>query len=176
VPETKRIDPHRVAKIVGSYVKHNKIAADDLPNLIATVYQSLAELGQPAEAPASLKPAVAINRSYGRDFVVCLDCGWRGQLLRRHLTAAHGSSASDYRSKWGLRDNHPLSSLDYTARRTEIALRLGLGRTRQPDETSPVSTAPPTTPPASQVDTAFMESLSRPKRRGRPRSQALPLT
>ena len=176
MPETKRIDPHLVAEIVGSYVKHNKIAADDLPNLIATIHRSLTELGQPREAPVSLKPAVAINRSYGRDFVICLDCGWRGQMLRRHLTAAHGISASDYRSKWGLRDTHPLTSSQYTARRTEIAIRLGLGRTRQPGETSPASTTPPDTPPGSEVDSPFAESLSRPRRRGRPRTPALPPT
>src|ERR1700731_4644772 len=103
--EGNMIDPHLVAEIVGSYVSHNSIAASDLPNVIALVHRSLAELGQPAEASRPLKPAVAINRSYGQGFVVCLECGWRGQMLRRHLTARHhGLSPSDYRSRWNLRD------------------------------------------------------------------------
>jgi predicted transcriptional regulator len=78
------INPRLVAEIVGRYVAHNTVAASDLPNLIAVIHRSLAGLGQPEEASASPKPAIAINRSYGRDFVVCLDCGWRGQMLRTH--------------------------------------------------------------------------------------------
>jgi predicted transcriptional regulator len=75
--ESQTIDPCLVAEIVGSYVSHNNIAAGELPNLIATIHRSLAELGKPAGMPAPT-PAVAINRSYSEDFVVCLDCGWRG--------------------------------------------------------------------------------------------------
>ena len=85
IVEAQTIDPRLVAEIVGSYLSHNSIAAGELPNLIAIIHRSLAELGKPAGMP-SPTPAVAINRSYSRDFVVCLDCGWRGLILRRHLT------------------------------------------------------------------------------------------
>src|ERR1700689_2423965 len=108
MPETKAIAPHRVADIVGGYVAHNKIAPGQLADLISTIHRSLAALGQPAEPPSSRSPAVAINRSYGRDFVICLDCGWRGQVLRRHLATRHALSPREYRSKWGLKATHPL--------------------------------------------------------------------
>jgi predicted transcriptional regulator len=51
VAEFKTIDPRPVAEIVGSYVSHNSIAASELPNLIAIIHRSLAELGSPRVCP-----------------------------------------------------------------------------------------------------------------------------
>ena len=137
MPETKMIDLRLVAEIVGSYVSGNSIAAGELANLIAIVHRSLAELGKPADMPAPT-PAVAINRSHGRDFVVCLDCGWRGQFLRRHLTARHGLSPHDYRARWNLRNRHPLTAPAYSERRSTLAKQLGLGQGGRPRAATPV--------------------------------------
>ncbi len=38
--DPKTIDPRLVAKIVSSYVSHNRIAAGELPNLIGTIHHS----------------------------------------------------------------------------------------------------------------------------------------
>jgi predicted transcriptional regulator len=151
--EAKRVDSSLVTEIVRGYVANNTIAAGELPNLIATVHRSLAGLGAPAETPAP-NPAVAINRSFGSDFVVCLECGWRGQMIRRHLTTAHNLSPREYRSKWGLKGTHPLVAPAYTKRRSALAKELGLGRSLRPAE---VASQPPA--PA-------------PKRRGRTRRTA----
>src|SRR5207247_2485285 len=119
--EAKTIDPRLVAEIVCGYVSRNSIAAGDLPNLIALVYQSFAELGQSAQALGPLTPAVAINRSHGRDFVICIECGWRGKTLRRHLTVSHGLSPREYRARWNLRATHPLIAPAYSERRSSVA-------------------------------------------------------
>ena len=141
MPETKTIDPLLVAQIVRNYVSNNGMPPGELPNLIATVHQALAELGKPADAP-TLTAAVPINRSYGRDFVICLDCGWRGQTLRRHLTTAHALSPSDYRIRWNLKDTHPLTALGYSERRATLAKQFGLGHSRTPTGNAPEPTAP----------------------------------
>jgi predicted transcriptional regulator len=130
-----------VAQIVRNYVSNNGTPPGELPTLIATVHQALADAGKPGDAPA-LKPAVAINRSYGRDFVICLDCGWRGQMLRRHLTTAHASSPSDYRTRWNLKDTHPLTAPGYSERRSTLAIQLGLDLHRSGAEAAPEPTAP----------------------------------
>ena len=111
--EAKTIDPRLVAEIVCGYVSHNSTAASDLSNLIALVHRSLAELAERREIPVIPKPAVAINRSYGRDFVICLECRWRGKMMRRHLGAAHGLSPREYRAQWNLRETHPLIAPAY---------------------------------------------------------------
>ncbi len=176
MPDTKTVDPSLVAEIASSYVAHNTIAAGELPSLIAAVHQSLAKLGQPAEA-LTPKSAVAINRSYSRDAVICLDCGWRGKMLRRHLMQAHALSPEDYRARWRLKDTHPLTAPAYTERRSALAKQFGLGRARQPAATeSEPEAAPPTAIPAqgdeTALDPAFVAPLSEPKRRGRPRRVA----
>ena len=117
------------AQIVASYLKRNPTAINELPILIASVHQSLSTLGAtPAPDPEPLTPAVSIRRSVTPDAVVCLDCGWRGKMLRRHLMSAHDLTPEVYRERWQLKSDHPLTAPGYAARRSALAKQLGLGR------------------------------------------------
>jgi hypothetical protein len=62
------------------------------------------------------------------NYVVCLDCGYRGKTLRRHISSRHGLSRAEYLKRWGLRHDHPLTAPDYSERRSSLAKQLGLGR------------------------------------------------
>src|SRR5271169_4240106 len=104
------VDPHRVVQIVSSYVRHHRIAAEELPGLIVEVHRALAGLGHTAPAQAPREPAVPIPRSVQQDYVVCLECGFRAQMLRRHLRVAHGLEIADYRARWQLPLDHPLTA------------------------------------------------------------------
>jgi predicted transcriptional regulator len=148
------------AKIVAAYVRRNQVPPDQLPSLIATVHQALAGLGKAATEPVVERtPAVSIRRSVHRDHVICLDCGWRGQMLRRHVTTAHGLTVEQYRGRWNLPADHAMTAPGYSERRSAMAKQLGLGRTRGASaETMAV--------PEQVTETAPPPS---PKRRGRPR-------
>jgi predicted transcriptional regulator len=118
----------RVAEIVAAYVGKNQLAPAELPALIASVSQALAGLGQaPALGPASLTPAVPIRRSVGAESITCLDCGWSGQMLRRHLTTAHATDPASYRARWGLGNDFPMVAKNYAARRSALAKSFGFG-------------------------------------------------
>jgi predicted transcriptional regulator len=119
---------NQVAKIIASYVSHHNLAPEQIPDLIASVYRTIAGLGEFPEAPAALIPAVPVRRSVQRDMVICLDCGWKGKMLRRHLTTRHGLSAEDYLKRWSLAGDHPLTAPNYSAQRSTLAKQLGLGR------------------------------------------------
>jgi predicted transcriptional regulator len=119
---------NQVAKIIASYVSHHNLAPDQIPELIASVHRSIVGLSQSADTPATLTPAVPVRRSVQRDMVICLDCGWKGKMLRRHLTTRHGLSAEDYLKRWGLAGDHPLTAPNYSAQRSALAKQLGLGR------------------------------------------------
>ena len=121
-----------VAEIVSAYVRKNPLAASELPGLIAQVSQSLADLGGPAKAEP-LVPAVPIKRAVGAATVTCLDCGFKAQMLRRHIMRAHGMTVDDYRAKWDLPRDFPMVAKDYSARRSEMAKSLGLGRRNKSD-------------------------------------------
>jgi predicted transcriptional regulator len=148
------VDPRLVERIVSSYVRHHNIAVDQLSGLIAEVHRVLAGLGsEPASAEART-PAVPVRRSVQQDHVVCLDCGYRGMTLRRHIRAAHGLEPAAYRDRWKLLVDHPLTAPSYSARRSTLAIQLGLGRSRRREAAAPP--AAPATP------------TGRTTRRGRP--------
>jgi len=131
------------AEIVATYARRNQIGADQLPGLIATVYRALGRLGKPLAEPASERtPAVPIRRSVTRDFVICLDCGWKGSTLRRHLMVRHGLSPDQYRASWNLKPDHPVTSPGYSARRSMMAKQIGFGQRGRGSRT----TAAPKTP------------------------------
>jgi predicted transcriptional regulator len=151
-----------VAKIIGAYVRRNQVAPDQIPSLIATVHKALGGLGKATpEAVVERTPAVPIRRSVRRDYVICLDCGWRGQMLRRHVTTAHGLTVEGYRARWNLAADHAMTAPGYSERRSAMAKQIGLGRTRWASVKAPAPAAPET-------------SAAAPRRRGRPRSAATP--
>jgi predicted transcriptional regulator len=140
-----RVDPNQVAEIVSSYVRHHKIAADQLAGLIVEVHRALANLRRVAPVQEPVKPAVPIRRSVQQDYIVCLECGFRAQMLRRHLRVAHGLGIADYRARWQLPANYPLTAPRYSARRSRLAKETGLGRRRAAAvPSSPVTERPVT--------------------------------
>src|SRR5260370_34415843 len=78
------LDRKLTTNIVAAYVRHNQIGADQLPVLISTVHLALVGLGKSTtELQEERTPAVPIGRSVHRDYVVCLECGWRGKMTKR---------------------------------------------------------------------------------------------
>ncbi len=120
-------------EIVSAYVSKNSIQASDIPALISSVHQSLASLGQaqaPAEPPAELKPAVPVKKSVTPDYIVCLEDGKKLKMLKRHLNSAYGLTPGDYRAKWGLPSDYPMVAPNYAKSRSEMAVKIGLGRSK----------------------------------------------
>ena len=127
----------QTAEIVAAYVKRHRVDPAELPALIASVNQALATLGKtPTEPePTKLTPAVPIRRSVEDGSVICLDCGFRATMLKRHLLTAHGLTPAEYRRRWNLASDHLLVAPDYAARRSAISKSFGFGRHRKPEGT-----------------------------------------
>ena len=160
-----RVEVHTelTTNIVAAYVRRNQIGADQLPILISTVHQALASLGKPvAQFDRERTPAVPIRRSIHHDYVVCLECGWRGKMLRGHLASGHELSVEQYRVRWNLPREHPMTAPSYSEQRSSLAKQIGLGRGRSASREEPEPVAPEI-PAAAQP---------RSRRRGRPRSAA----
>jgi len=117
-------------EIVAAYVGNNPVAADQMPDVINTVYGSLSSLsGGGAEAGAEPpKPAVSVRRSVTPDYIVCLEDGKKLKMLKRHLRAAYNMTPDEYRTKWGLAADYPMVAPNYAAQRSEFAKKIGLGR------------------------------------------------
>src|SRR5215472_15029749 len=144
-PPAASLDRELTTNIVAAYVRRNQIGSDQLATLISTVHQALASLGKPvSEIEVERTPAVPVRRSVHRDYVVCLECGWRAQMLRRHLDTGHGLSVDQYRARWNLPREHPIVAPGYSERRSSLAKQLGLGRgARTSDPDTPVPESKP---------------------------------
>jgi predicted transcriptional regulator len=126
--DAQSVKPLLTAKIVGSYLQHHTVGASQLPDLITSVHRGLSEVGRPSPPEELPTPAVSVRQSVRHDYVVCLDCGYQGQTLRRHISSQHGLSRDEYLRRWGLQPHHPLTAPAYSERRSALAKQLGLGR------------------------------------------------
>jgi predicted transcriptional regulator len=122
----------QITEIVAAYVRKNRVDPSELPALINQVNQALTRLGQPLAASATLTPAVPIKRALQAASITCLDCGYRGKMLKRHLLTTHQLTPDDYRERWGLRGDYPMVAPNYAARRSELAKSIGLGQRGRP--------------------------------------------
>jgi predicted transcriptional regulator len=150
MPDNDSVDSathrERTAEIVSAYLRNHQVPTDQLAGLIKSVHESLHRLGEASEPVSAPTPAVPIRRSVHRDHVICLDCGWRGQMLRRHIKGAHGLSADEYRARWRLSPDHLLTAPAYSERRSGLARQFGLGRGgRATPSKTPVVSAPKNT-------------------------------
>jgi predicted transcriptional regulator len=158
------LDPHLTAKIVSSYVRHHTLGADHVSDLITSVHRALSQLGQHVQTQEVLTPAVSVRQSVRHDYVVCLNCGYRGKTLRRHIATRHGLSRDDYLKRWGLKSDHPLTAPSYSEQRSMLAKELGLGRK------AAAAVVPAATSPARVSAGADPKSAAKPARRRSTRS------
>jgi predicted transcriptional regulator len=164
----EKVNPHLTAKIVRGYVRHHRLGPDQLPDLIASIHRTLGQLGEKVQPDEIRTPAVTVRQSVHRDYVVCLDCGYRGKTLRRHLGVRHGLTGDEYRRRWGLRSVHPLTAPAYSERRSSLAKQLGLGR----KSATAVASAPATAESAAANAGEHVETSPKPKRTRRARSKS----
>jgi predicted transcriptional regulator len=132
--QDETIEPGELIRIMGdivsAHVSNNSVAVNDLPNLIANVHGALTvaagmigrvEITRP-------EPKASIRTSVKPDYIVCLDCGSRQKMMRRHLATTHNLTPEEYREKWGLRSDYPMVAPNYAEKRRELAVAIGLGR------------------------------------------------
>ena len=164
---TEKINPRLTAMIVKGYVVQHRVRPDQISDLITSVNQALGQVGQPVQPEEILAPAVSVRRSVHQDYVVCLDCGYRGKTLRRHISTRHGLNRDEYLNRWGLRSDHPLTAPAYSERRSTMAKAFGFGRKRTARATPEMSPPAPT-----PVDVDQGSQPTTPTRRPRFRSAA----
>ena len=140
------------ADIVAAYVSNHKMGVQDVPNVINVVGMELASLGTQAKPTVQeqLEPAVSVRRSVRPDHLVCLICGKKQKLLRRHLAVEHELTPNQYRETFGLKSDYPMAAPNYAQQRRELALSTGLGRPKKPARRGRKSTARPKTAKSSR--------------------------
>jgi predicted transcriptional regulator len=130
-------EPTKIAEmtteIVAAYVSHNKLQVLDVPNVINVVATELGSLGTGAKATALERPepVVSVRRSIRPDHLVCLMCGKRQKLLKRHLAVEHELTPDQYRETFKLKPAYPMVAPNYAQQRRELAVKIGLGQPKK---------------------------------------------
>ena len=116
--------------IVSSFVANNAVTTDSLPEVIRSVYKTVATLAGNTEAKTDdrPKPAVPVSKSVTTDFIICLEDGRKLKMLKRYLRSRYDMSPEEYRKRWGLPADYPMVAPAYTERRSEFAKKIGLGK------------------------------------------------
>lgn len=118
------------AQVVAAYLTTNQVPASELPDLIKQVHLALAGLDVDPAKPQKPVPRVPIKQSVKSNHLVCLDCGVKLKMLKRHVKAAHRVSLQEYRAKWNLPVTYPTTAANYSAQRSSLAKQIGLGKPR----------------------------------------------
>jgi predicted transcriptional regulator len=121
-----------VAGVAASYFENSHVSPQEIPSAIAQIAGSLAAIGNaepaappPPEGPA--KPSTSqVRKSVTPDALISFEDGKSYKTLKRHLTL-RGLTPADYKAKWGLPHDYPMTAPSYSARRSELAKSSGLG-------------------------------------------------
>jgi predicted transcriptional regulator len=117
------------AEIVSAYLANNHLPENEIPDFIRSIYRALAATTsqEPATEAVRAQPAVSVKKSVTPAAVICLECGKKFSMLKRHLRTDHHTTPDEYRAKWGLPSAYPMVAPDYAARRSALAVENGLG-------------------------------------------------
>ncbi len=157
--DSSAISPDRVeltADLVSAYVSNNSLPAADLPGLLVQIHNALATLSAPAapveDAFEKATPA-QIKKSITPDALISFIDGKPYKTLKRHLST-HGLDLDTYKARYGLPNDYPTVSANYSAARSALAKDLGLGQQRRKGA-------------APSEDEASSAAVEEPKPRGR---------
>jgi predicted transcriptional regulator len=110
----------------------------ELATCVTTIYHTIATVGNPvinavnAVISDDPVPAVPIKKSVQANYIVCLEDGVKLKMLKRHLARTYGLTPDQYRKRWGLPADYPMTAPAYAAQRSALAKAIGLGNRPRP--------------------------------------------
>lgn len=123
VPDTPQVNPGAqvcflglTAQIVTAFLKQGGIHAGKVSELINITHASLLNVTQ----EASLR-ALHASSDAGPDMLICLEDGKRMKMLKRYLKRVYNLSPDEYRAKWGLPKDAPMTAPSSRKLRQDLA-------------------------------------------------------
>ena len=117
------------AQIAAAYFARNTTPPGDISEIIREIQKAL--LGASGKGVETPVPAVPIKKSITADYVICLEDGKKLKMLKRYIMKRFNLTPDGYRAKWGLPADYPMVAPNYAKKRSQLAVKLGLGRKRR---------------------------------------------
>lgn len=126
---------------------NTRTSAEDVPAFLKSMHDAVIGLSTaPTEAIAveaapEFTAAVTARKSLANpEFIISMIDGKPYKTLTRHLST-HGLTPAEYRARYGLKADYPMTAPSYSARRRDMAKQIGLGR--KPGEKAPAKAQAP---------------------------------
>lgn len=130
---------------------NTRASADDIPGFLKSMHDAVAALGAPATAEPEAEtssdhaPAVSARKSLASpDHILSMIDGKPYRTLTRHLST-NGLTPAEYRQRYGLKADYPMTAPAYSEMRRAMAKKIGLGR--KPGERAPAKADEAGAPP-----------------------------
>ena len=118
-----------VTDIVSARVAQGRVSTKEILDLVTALHRTFMELeGAGGASFEGRLPAVPLEQSVAPHSITCLECGYSGKMIKRHLMAAHGLQPSEYRARWRLPPDYPVVAPNYAKARVAIAKSTRFGR------------------------------------------------
>jgi predicted transcriptional regulator len=118
---------------------NTRVDAADVPVFLKAIHEAVSELSSgirltaPDSAPEAAPehvPAVTVRKSLAsKDHIISMIDGKPYRTLKRHLST-NGLTPAEYRERYGLKADYPITAPSYSEARKAMALKIGLGRKR----------------------------------------------
>lgn len=121
----------QIVEIINTRAKHTPMSLSDAARLALRLQSAMQPVAprQPlgASPEPHSQPAVPIKDSIQQEYLICLETGKHFKMLRRHLKESLGMTPDQYREKWGLPAEYPMTAPSYSAKKALAARTNGLG-------------------------------------------------
>lgn len=117
-------------EVVSSRIVNSDLSSEDISKMIKKIYATMQEITntETVNTPTAQTPYVPVQESIKPDYIICLEDGRKMKMLRRHLKTAYNMSPEEYREKWNLPPDYPMTAPNYAKRRSALAKKIGLGK------------------------------------------------
>jgi predicted transcriptional regulator len=111
---------------------HTRATAEDVPGFLRSMHEAVTGLvggtaPATAEEQTSYEGAVTARKSLASpDHILSMIDGKPYKALKRHLST-NGLTPDEYRARYNLKADYPMTAPTYSAARSEMAKRIGLG-------------------------------------------------
>ncbi len=136
---------------------NTRASAEDVPGFLKSMHDAVSSLGATTSAEPSVEastehtPAVSVRKSLSSpDHIISMIDGKPYKTLTRHLST-NGLTPAEYRQRYGLKADYPMTAPTYSEMRRDMAKKIGLGR--KPGQKAPAKTT---------------DTSGEPRKRGRP--------
>ena len=113
---------------------NTRTSAEDVPAFLKSMHDAVIGLStMPVDAPtdeaaAEFTRAVTARKSLANpDVIISMIDGKPYKTLTRHLST-HGLTPAEYRARYSLKADYPMTAPSYSAMRRDMAKKIGLGR------------------------------------------------